>query len=167
MSNPTPSNHNSIFVIYLGGKHFQANIEVHDLVFTTGNCLEDCYGYCRSKWFGQGTPHIDGYYQIDIVGSPEIQGSNKSSNKLFCLNFGGYLTGQLAEMHEFILTLAPTKGNAISQAKKQLQLGFNDLHLDNCFEVDDVLDVSVELGFEVSIETLEDRVKLVNCYIKL
>ena len=163
MFNPNSTNHNSIFVIYLGGKHSQANIEVHDLIFTTGNCLEDCYDYCRSKWFGQGTPHIDGYYQIDIIGSGEIQGSNK----LFCLNFGGELKGQLAEMHEFVLTLAPTKGIAISQAKKQLQLGFNDLHLDNCFEMDDVLDVSAELGFEVSLETLEDRVKLVNCYIKL
>ena len=163
MFNSNSTNHNSIFVIYLGGKHSQANIEVHDLIFTTGNSLEDCYDYCRSKWFGQGTPHIDGYYQIDTSNSPEIP----SSNKLFCLNFGGYLTGQLAEMHEFILTLAPTKGTAISQAKKQLQLGFNDLHLDNCFEIDDVLDVSVELGFEVSIETLEGRVKLVNCYIKL
>ena len=74
--NPNSTNHNSIFVIYLGSKHSQANIEVHDLVFTTGNSLEDCYDYCRSKWFGQGTPHIDGYYQID----DSITSSNKSSN---------------------------------------------------------------------------------------
>ena len=167
MSNPTLTNHNSIFVIYLGGKHTQANIEVHDLVFTTGNCLEDCYDYCRSKWFGQGTPHIDGYFQIDTSNSTEIPSSNKSSNKLFCLNFGGELKGQLAEMHEFVLTLAPTKGTAISQAKKQLQLSFNDLHLDNCFEIDDIIDVSAEIELQVNLDTLEDRVKLANCYIKL
>ena len=103
----------SIFCIYLGGKHPKANIEMHDLVITSGNSIQDCFQYCRDNWFanadGKGTkikPHIDGYFQVDFDKSYV----NTGEYKLFLMNYGGYLADQLAETHEFITVFAKNKG---------------------------------------------------------
>lgn len=167
---PNTEDQNYIFAIYLGGKHADANIEIHDLVFTTGATLESCYNFCIQNWFGTKKPHIDGYFQIETNQKDEIlvDNLNSTKNSLFCLNFGGYMKNQLAEMHEFMILLAESKSEAIIKAKSKLQLQFDMLHLDNCFQIDEVIDISQKTGvhFDKNFQ-LEEKIKLVNCYIKL
>jgi hypothetical protein len=155
------STNNNIYAIYLGGKHPSSNIELHDLVVTTGESIQDCFEFCRQNWFvnnpiGQSTndrenlfgnlnppkpaiiPHIDGYYKVELP-QDYVSGGEYS---LYCMNYGGYLPGQLAEMHEFVMVFARDKGDAIKRSKKLLKLKFGLLHMDNCLSLDDMIDVS-------------------------
>jgi hypothetical protein len=148
----------NIYAIYLGGKHPCSNIELHDLVVTTGESIQDCFEFCRQNWFvnnpvGQSTnnrgnlfsepkpaiiPHIDGYYRVELP-QDYISGGEYS---LYCMNYGGYLPDQLAEMHEIVMVFAKDKGDAIKKSKKLLKLKFELLHMDNCLNLDDMIDVS-------------------------
>ena len=47
-----------LFVVMLGGKHPKAKIEVHDVVFVTGNSIEDCYPELRAQWFGSAAGFV-------------------------------------------------------------------------------------------------------------
>ncbi len=155
---------NKIYAIYLGGSHNQTNIEVHDLVFTVGQDIESCYEFCVNNWFGTGRPHLDGYFEIE-TSQDSVDTENKEYS-LFCLNFGGYLPNQLAEIHEFILVLAKTKGEAIKQGKRNLQLKFHDLHMDECFEIDDIINISQKIDLKFASQK-DMQFTLTNCYKKL
>lgn len=151
-----------IFIIYLGGKHPKANIEVHDLVFTTGQTIESCFSFCIENWFANNTysntrtnPHIDGYYQLELPKNYVSSGEYS----LFCLNYGGYLPNQLAEMHEFIIVFAKDKNNAIRQSNKKLKLKFALLHMDNCLQLDELINVSELLGLKFN-EQSKDQVSI-------
>jgi Domain of Unknown Function (DUF1543) len=162
MSDSHPNN--KIYAIYFGGNHTQTNIEVHDLVFGIGPDIESCHQYCVDNWFGEQRPHIDGYVEIEIPNNNTNAGENEYS--LFCLNFGGYIPGQLAEMHEIVFVLAKTKGEAITQAKSNLKLKFYDLHLDECLEVDNIIDVSQKVDLKFS-SPKDLQFEVFNCYKKL
>jgi hypothetical protein len=151
-----------IFIIYLGGKHPKANIEVHDLVVTSGNCIQDCVNFCIHSWFAnhdsilvKSNPHIDGYYQLEL---PKNYSSN-GQYSLFCLNYGGYLPNQLAEMHEFIIVFAKDKNDAIKQSNKKLKLKFDLLHMDNCLQLDELINISDLLGLKFNEKT-KDQVTI-------
>jgi hypothetical protein len=168
---PKPKLIPKIFAIYLGGKHPRANIELHDLVITTGNSIQDCFQFCLDNWFVNKPllsenyscrdlfespnletkppkikPHIDGYFQIDLPSDYVIGGEYS----LYAMNYGGYLPNQLAEMHEFVMVFAKDKGDAIKRSKKLLKFQFDLLHMDNCLEVDDIINLSESTGHRFS-----------------
>ena len=42
----------SLFMTMLGGRHVRANIEVHDVILTVGETLEETYDQLRNACFG-------------------------------------------------------------------------------------------------------------------
>ncbi len=64
----------------LGGKHPQARIEVHDVVFTAADRLEDTYPQLREAWFGsQDGLHIDSWLEVDGISDCKVELSAQAS----------------------------------------------------------------------------------------
>ena len=58
----------SLFIVMLGGRHARANVEVHDVVLTVGETLEEAYPQLKNAWFGeQQGLHIDAWVQMNGV----------------------------------------------------------------------------------------------------
>ena len=83
-----------LFAVYLGGRADGCNTELHDVVFTCGNKIEDTYLDLLDKWFGNADRlHIDSWVEINHVDGYRVSLSSKkniSKRKLFFINLGGY-----------------------------------------------------------------------------
>ena len=69
-----------LFAVYLGGRADGCNTELHDVVFTCGNKIEDTYLDLLSKWFGNSDRlHIDSWVEIDHVDGYKVSLSSKKN----------------------------------------------------------------------------------------
>ena len=67
-----------LFAVYVGGRAPRANIELHDMIFTAGKRIEDCYGQVLDLWFGTpGDVHIDSWIELDAVDGWRVSLSEK------------------------------------------------------------------------------------------
>lgn len=135
-----------LFLIYVGGRAANANIELHDVRFAAGRSIEDTFPALRSQWFGDPRSlHLDSYlrvrnvdgYHVSLRTQPQTIGE-----KLFFINLGGYDPENLAELHEFGLFVATSSGKAKTRAREKLLVGSQSQHKDDLFEVDDCLNVA-------------------------
>ncbi len=68
-----------LFVVMLAVNTRKAKIEVHDVVFVTGNSIEDCYPELRQQWFGTlAGMHIDSWMQVDGVEGYQVRFSEQA-----------------------------------------------------------------------------------------
>jgi hypothetical protein len=156
-----------IYALFLGGKHPNANVEIHDLVFV--DCFDEVNKFkadkekITSKWFGSSC-HIDAYKSLEIIDNYKIIPSQNTQTdlNLFAINFGGQISGIMPESHDIVFVVAKNKSEAIKKGKAKLKAKMTDIHLD------DLLDISEITGqkFEF-IKTDKTEDELVNCYIKL
>ena len=57
-----------LFSVFLGGRAYKCNTELHDVVFTLGEKIEDTYTDLLTKWFGlPDRLHIDSWVDLNIV----------------------------------------------------------------------------------------------------
>ena len=93
-----------LFSVFLGGRAYKCNTELHDVVFTLGEKIEDTYADLLAKWFGlPDRLHIDSWVDLDIVEGYRISLSkkkNKSTKKLYFINLGAYEKNKFEELHE-------------------------------------------------------------------
>lgn len=62
-----------LYAVVLGGSAEKSNTELHDVVFTVGTTIEDCYFQLLEKWFGLPEKmHIDSYMELNVVDGYEI-----------------------------------------------------------------------------------------------
>ena len=55
----------NLYLVVLGGKVPEANIELHDVRWVIGKKIEDTYDYLRESWFGSLEElHIDSYKKL-------------------------------------------------------------------------------------------------------
>ena len=75
-----------LFSVFLGGRADKCNIELHDVVFTLGEKIEDSYNDLLGKWFGlPDRLHIDSWVEINMVEGYKVSLSkekNKTSKKI-------------------------------------------------------------------------------------
>ncbi len=133
-----------LFIVMLGGKHQAAKIEVHDVVFASGDSLEACYPQLRQQWFGLAKGlHIDSWWQLHGVDGWQINFSNEApaagEPRLFFINLGGYLAGQFGEDHHYLLVVAKDAAEAKQKGKQQLPARWLQPHTDNVVDVDDCI----------------------------
>ena len=135
-----------LFVIYIGGTHEKALIELHDMRFVIAEKIEDTYGALRKTWWGiPKTLHIDAWgaleyvdgYQIIISETP----SAESTEKLFFINLGGYDPQQFTELHKNVFIVAKDSGEAKAKAKKLIK-DWTLPHKDYIYEIDDILAIT-------------------------
>ena len=93
-----------LFAVFLGGRAKKCNTELHDVVFTCGDKIEETYFDLISKWFGiPDRLHIDSWVELSYVDGYKItlsQLKNNSNNKLYFINLGGYEPKKFEELHE-------------------------------------------------------------------
>ncbi len=110
----------NLFVIYIGGKTHNSNIELHDVRFAVGNAIEDCYEKLRQEWWG--TPkslHLDCWGILDYADGYDITLKTtpyKGSQKLYFLNLGGYDPSEFTELHRNVFVVAETEQDARAKA---------------------------------------------------
>jgi len=138
---------NFLYLVVLGGRVKEANIEIHDVRWVVGSKIEDTYDTLRNDWFGslKGL-HIDSYKKIKYIDGYKINLINvekdkiekkklvinkKSKKYLWFVNIGGYDPSSMQEKHEFGLVTALNKLEAKNIAKSKWLIGCKKKHKDD------------------------------------
>jgi len=146
-----------LFLVVIGGKAPNANIELHDVRWVIGSKIEDTFESLRKNWFGsiEGL-HIDSYKKIRSIDGYKINLKNidndkierEDSNieftnkkKLWFVNLGSYRSDSMQERHEFGLVVAKTAQGAKKIAKSKWLLGDIKIHKDNLSSLSIISDV--------------------------
>ena len=139
------NNKKYLYLVVLGGKAPNANVELHDVRWVIGSNIEETFESLRNNWFGsiEGL-HIDSYKKIQSIDGYKINLKNKKSEKikknnlrsekkkkLWFVNLGGYHENSMQEIHEFGLVVAFNSFEAKKLAKSKWLLGYSKTHKDN------------------------------------
>ena len=138
-----------LFAVFVGGKHAQANIELHDVQFVVAHSIEGTIPALRERWWGEPQSlHIDAYAHLHIVDStlitpvPQPKDSPMSGMALYFVNTGGYQEGVFGEMHAYSFhvskRLTADKRATWAEAKRRAQ-HFSGHHQDNFERIDNVI----------------------------
>ena len=136
-----------LFLVVLGGRAAKANVELHDVRWVVGSCIEDSYSLLRRDLFGSlDGLHIDSYKKINYVDGYKINLKNVNNKKLkrqkllnknctkkylWFVNIGGYSPTSMQEKHEFGLVVASTKLEAKNIAKSKWLIDCKKKHEDD------------------------------------
>ena len=128
-----------LFSVFLGGRAYKCNTELHDVVFTLGEKIEDAYTDLLDKWFGlPDRLHIDSWVDLNIVEGYKIsltKKKNKSVKKLYFVNLGAYEKNRFEELHESKFMVDESKIKVKKRAKELLLVGKEQVHLDDLYDV--------------------------------
>ncbi len=136
-----------LFLVVLGGRAKNANVELHDVRWVVGSKIEDTYDVLKRDWFGtyEGL-HIDSYKKIKYVNGYKINlknienqklknkkifNGNNNKKNLWFVNIGGYDPSSMQEKHQFGLVVAKTKLEAKNIAKAKWLMGCKKKHKDD------------------------------------
>lgn len=145
-----------LFVVFLGGRHPRAKIEVHDVVFVNAKCLDETFEDLRKEWFGdQRGLHVDSWMQVDGVEGWKVEFSDlapaSGSPHLYFINVGGYDSRGFGEAHDYVLLVAYSKAEAHAKSKQMILNGWRGQHTDAIFDVDDCLPIFSVNGRYISL----------------
>lgn len=137
-----------LFMILLGSKAPNRNIEQHDFFFGIAGSLKELVPAIRNFWPEAGNSiHLDGWREVNQVDGYEVrvvlkqEASLASSKKLFFINLGGYQPGTLEEQHYTVLSVHEQHAEAIQHAKKTIFFKTNTFkgagsHIDEKYGID-------------------------------
>ena len=115
-----------LYVIYIGGTHSQAMIELHDMRFIVADTIENTYDVLKKSWWGKPESlHLDAWGVLKFVDGHEIhivdQPTQNNEKKLYFVNLGGYDPQQFTELHSNIFVVASNDIEAKQKAVAQVQ----------------------------------------------
>lgn len=137
-----------LFLLLLGSKAPQRNVEQHDYFFGIANDLKDLVLDIKAFWPEAGDSiHIDAWREVNTVDGYQIRIALKndkispSLKKLFFINLGGYQANKLEEQHYTVLLVQDDRTLAIQEAKKTVFFKTNSLkgansHIDEKYGID-------------------------------
>ncbi len=150
-----------LFAVFLGGRAKKCNTELHDVVFTCGDKIEETYFDLISKWFGiPDRLHIDSWVELSYVDGYKItlsQLKNNSNNKLYFINLGGYEPKKFEELHESKFMVGRDKKNIKTRAKESMLVGLEQVHTDDLYDVDDCIEINKVSNLYVNL--IESKIK--------
>lgn len=105
----------------LGGRTDRSLIELHDVRFVAGRCIEDTYSELRRQWFGRRRGlHLDSYMAVHCIDgwkvTLDVEPPPQREQRLWFVNLGAYQAVSLAELHRF----GPIGPGSESSGKKAL-----------------------------------------------
>jgi len=160
-----------LYAVVLGGRAAKSNTELHDVVFAVGSTIEDCYFQLLDKWFGLPEKmHIDSYMELDVVDGYEISLQEKANlnkeKKLFFINLGAYKEGDFMEHHANTFLVGRLATEIKKRAKTKLLNGYDEVHKDDLYEVDDMIAIEEMEGYHVHLLPTQkpENLKPVNGY---
>lgn len=146
--NAQPATDPKLFMILLGSKAPERNVEQHDYFFGIANNLKELVPAMRAFWPEAGNSiHIDGWREVNQVDGYQVkiilkhEAPLEPSKKLFFINLGGYQSGKLEEQHYTVLSVHDERTQAIQDAKKTVFFKTNTLkgagsHIDEKYGID-------------------------------
>ncbi len=165
-----------LYIVMLGGRSKESNIEIHDIRWVIGKDIKETLPKLRSEWLGElyGL-HIDSYKQIKYIDGYLVKLSNKnilkrkrtgetsSRMKLWFINLGGYDRNHLDEQHFFTLKVASSADYALKEAKKKWDRSLDMIHKDDLKQIDKIIGPTdykkiTQIG-EYKIELTSDPLK--------
>ncbi|HWD28851.1 MAG TPA: DUF1543 domain-containing protein [Rhizomicrobium sp.] len=156
----------TLFAVTLGGRAPKANTELHDVVFVTGDAIEDTYVQLLDKWFG--TPeglHLDSWMALDVVDGYRVTLSptpDIGAAKLFFVNLGAYRDGAFAEDHANVFVVAESAPAAKARARSEMQkTGVHTVHKDYLYDVDDCIALDAAGALHVVLTKTGEASRLV------
>ena len=151
---------NKLFAVYLGGRADGCNTELHDVVFTCGNKIQDTYMDLIDKWFGNvDRLHIDSWVEIVHVDGYNISLSKNKNNKLFFINLGGYDKNKFEELHESEFLVGEKKLSIKKRAKETLMKGLDQVHTDDLYDVDDCIEINKVSDYFINLKKDDSKIK--------
>ena len=151
----------TLFLVVLGGRTARSHIELHDVRFVVGRCIDETLPELRQQWFGQRQGlHLDAWMAVRAIdgwwvrvvrcdrplspeqASPEPllpESETPRPERLWFVNLGAYRADALAELHHFGLVVARSPQAAKAAAKRQWLKGALQQHKDDLAAVDDCL----------------------------
>lgn len=166
-----------LFMALLGATPPGRSTEQHDIFFGIGNTVKSLKNDMYAFWPNAGQLHIDSWRTVTRVSNYTIKIVPKSEavsqkEKLFFLNLGGYLPGELEEYHYKVLVVAKTMGMAIKAAKQTVfykTYGFKGgeshidekygLDVDDMHKVEDLLSAELREHYHIFITPAEDGIE--------
>lgn len=165
-----------LFMILLGSKAPQRNVEQHDFFFAIAKQIKDLIPEMKSFWPDAGASlHIDGWREVNWVDGYQIKVLEKSPGEtqqalgLFFINLGGYTAARLEEQHYTILTVQKDRAEAIKYAKSAAFYKTNSMKgatshiddkygidVDDLFRIEDILLPSQKKKFQIKIIPCEN-----------
>ncbi|WP_334174047.1 DUF1543 domain-containing protein [Pseudoxanthobacter sp.] len=134
-----------LFMFSIGGDFRNANIELHDVRFSAGECAEDCYPDLRAQWWGEpASLHLDCWGELRQADGHDIvlrREPPAGGDRLFFVNLGGYDPDEFAELHRNVLLVAPDAATAKARALSTVQ-HWSLPHRDNLFAIEKAVDVA-------------------------
>lgn len=146
---------------------------MHDLQFGIGTNYRQCFDELKNSWFGNEKGlHIDSYVDLSVVSGYSIdpvQEQIKSNGEvkfcLFCVHLGGKIDGIFEEQHLTKFVVAKTEKAALLEVYRQAKaLNFEDIHKDNLFEVERVINLSNQFNLVITRLDTNETYKVVNIY---
>ncbi|MES2514941.1 MAG: DUF1543 domain-containing protein, partial [Bacteroidota bacterium] len=139
-------------MILLGCRPKDRLTEQHDIFFGIESSLKGLAPQLKAFWpKGKSNLHIDAWRTVCVVDGYLISISKQKTGvtqhlNLYFINLGGYQKGNFDELHYKILMVAPTIAEATERAKSEAfykSFGFPgaESHVDNKYEVDDIIDI--------------------------
>ena len=139
---------------FFWGRANNCNTELHDVIFTIGEKIEDTYLDLLGKWFDLQRLHIDSWVDLNTVEGYKIYLSKekKFNKKLYFVNLGAYEKNRFEELHESRFMVDTNKVNVKKRAKKLLLVGKEQVHLDDLYDVDDCIEINKVSGYYINLE---------------
>ncbi len=175
-----------LFMVLLGSKAKQRNVEQHDYFFGIAHSLKELVPQMKAFWPEAGASlHVDGWrevsvvdgYAISIVPKEEYSKTNGNTYKLFFINLGGYQSDKLEEQHYTVLTVQRDRVKAIQESKKTIFFKTNSIKganshidekygidVDEVYKIEEILTSQLKKLYHIQIthgvDLQEDRVHL-------
>ncbi len=149
-----------LYVVLLGGEVSGCHVEMHDVRFTVGESIEDCYPRLRKEWVG--TPaslHVDAYLVLRYVDGFAIhleQNPTDTEQKLYFVNTGAYDPDFFGEAHEIGFYVARNQEEAKQRALDALLQGKKQKHKDDLYDIDDCLALSEIGGWHIHLKPTDN-----------
>lgn len=137
-----------LYLLLLGSKAPQRNVEQHDYFFGIARSLKDLVPEIKTFWPEAGDSiHIDAWREVNTVDGYKIKPVLKnekltpSEKKLFFINLGGYQANKLEEQHYTVLIVHHDRALAIKESKRSVFFKTNSVkgahsHIDEKYGID-------------------------------
>jgi hypothetical protein len=142
----------NLFMVYVGGKHKQSLIELHDIRFVAAKSIEEAFGELQNSWWGvPSSLHLDCWGILKNVDGYDVYLRDyppQTAHKLYFINLGGYNPLEFTELHKNICVVAENVKDAASKAKQQI-LNWQSPHKDYVYSIDDIIDIQKIIADEM------------------
>jgi len=165
-----------LYMLLLGSKAPNRNVEQHDYFFGIANSLKELVPQIKAFWPEAGKSiHVDGWREVTNVDGHEVkvvtrtQATNATERKLFFINLGGYQSNKLEEQHYTVLSVHINRADAVHDSKKTVFFRTNSIKganshidekygidVDDVYRVEDILSAQQKEKYHILIQPAKD-----------